>query len=114
MIGEAASLPAQLEAFSGIPMDFWHNLRESLNGDNFLETMNVLDLRMGRWCPNPWGLEQVYKPGARRNPAGATLGRHFIISGGYSEEEFATLSDTWAFDMKKGTLPLKCGGPCDL
>ena len=67
--------------------------------------MNVLDLRTGRW-DNPWkDREQVCKPGARRNPAGVTLGRHFIISGGYSEEQFATLGDTWAFDMRRGTLP---------
>ena len=67
--------------------------------------MNVLDLRTGRW-DNPWkDREQVCKPGARRNPAAVTLGRHFIISGGYSEEQFATLGDTWAFDMRRGTLP---------
>lgn len=79
---------------------------DSLNGDSFLETMNVLDLRTGRW-DNPWkDREQVCKPGARRNPAGVTLGRHFIISGGYSEEQFATLGDTWAFDMRRGTWKL--------
>ena len=77
---------------------------ESLNGDSFLETMNVLDLRTGRW-DDPWKdlPYQVSKPCARRNPAAASLGRYFIISGGYSEERVEALGDTWAFDMKRGT-----------
>eukprot|EP00438_Fugacium_kawagutii_P009357 Skav212075 [mRNA] locus=scaffold867:84127:90107:+ [translate_table: standard] len=84
-------------------MEMW----ESLNGDSFLETMNVLDLRTLRW-DNPWkDQQQICKPCARRNPAGVTLGRHFIISGGYSEEQVETLGDTWTFDMKKGSSPCK-------
>eukprot|EP00913_Durusdinium_trenchii_P012432 g11672.t1 len=62
---------------------------DSLNGDSFLETMNVFDLRMNRW-------DDLWKERAR-------IGRYFIISGGYSEEDFSTLNDTWAFDMRRGT-----------
>ena len=68
--------------------------------------MNVLDLRTGKW-DDPWKdlPYQVSKPCARRNPAAASLGRYFIISGGYSEERVEALGDTWAFDMKRGNSP---------
>ncbi|CAK9072936.1 unnamed protein product [Durusdinium trenchii] len=79
---------------------------DSLNGDSFLETMNVFDLRMNRWDDLWKDKVQVNKPCARRNPAGASIGRYFIISGGYSEEDFSTLNDTWAFDMRRGTWKL--------
>ena len=78
---------------------------QSLMGDSFLETMNVLDLRTNRWDDLPKA-EQINKPCARRNPCGTTVGRYFIVSGGYSEEAFTALDDTWAYDMRRGTWKL--------
>ena len=81
--------------------------------DNFMKTTSVLDLRMGRWDPDAWkGVgdrdpldDQDAAPAAplaRRNAAAASLGHRIIVSGGYNDEEFTSLEDTWSFNMRSG------------
>ena len=79
--------------------------------DSFMKTTSVLDLRMGRWDPDAWnGLwpdEQspapaTAAPPARRNAAAASLGHRIIVSGGYNDEEFTSLEDTWSLNMRSG------------
>ena len=41
-------------------------------------------------------------PLARRNAAAASLGHRIIVSGGYNDEEFRSLEDTWSFNMRTG------------
>ncbi|CAE7660672.1 Pds5a, partial [Symbiodinium pilosum] len=71
--------------------------------DNFMKTTSVLDLRMGRWDDDAWkGDTPSAAPLARRNAAAASLGHRIIVSGGYNDEEFRSLEDTWSFNMRTG------------
>ncbi|CAJ1417127.1 unnamed protein product [Effrenium voratum] len=82
------------------------------NGDSFLGTTSVLDLRMSRWDAAPFPVDLGEMPVSRRNPAGASLGRRLVVSGGYSDEDFASLDDTWSLDMQSGVWQeLPAAGP---
>ena len=66
---------------------------------------------MGRWDPDAWNGAEASEPDAeeaapaplaRRNAAAASVGHRIIISGGYNDEDFTSLQDTWSFNMRSG------------
>lgn len=82
--------------------------RQLLRDDAFLDTLSVFDVRQQRW-DNTMSIRRGFEdmvsgpePCPRRNAAYGTLGSHLIITGGFSDEQGASLHDTWMLDFKEG------------